>query len=52
MKKERKDMAPLYNRIREILESARSSVARSVNTTQSGGELDDWAGDCGGGAEG
>ncbi len=26
--------APLYKRIREILESARSSVARSVNTTQ------------------
>ena len=26
--------APLYARIREILESARSSVARSVNTTQ------------------
>ena len=26
--------APLYSRIREILDSARSSVARSVNTTQ------------------
>src|SRR4030042_3234412 len=25
---------PLYERIRQILESARSSVARSVNTTQ------------------
>jgi hypothetical protein len=26
--------APVYERIRQILESARSSVARTVNTTQ------------------
>ena len=26
--------APIYERIREILESARTTVARSVNTTQ------------------
>lgn len=26
--------APLYSRVREILESARSNVARTVNTTQ------------------
>ena len=26
--------APVYQRIRQILESARRSVARSVNTTQ------------------
>ena len=26
--------APLYRRVREILESARAGVARSVNTTQ------------------
>ena len=25
---------PLYNRVRQILEQARSNVARSVNTTQ------------------
>ena len=29
-----KKKAPLYDRIREILESARTRVARSVNTTQ------------------
>lgn len=29
-----KTQSPLYGRIRQILESARSSVARSVNTTQ------------------
>jgi len=34
MKKERKNTSTLYGRIRQILESARSSVARSVNTTQ------------------
>jgi predicted nuclease of restriction endonuclease-like (RecB) superfamily len=28
------DDAPLYSRVREILESARSNVARTVNTTQ------------------
>ena len=29
-----KKKTPLYDRIREILESARTRVARSVNTTQ------------------
>jgi predicted GNAT family N-acyltransferase len=29
-----KKKAPVYERIRQILESARSSVARTVNTTQ------------------
>jgi DUF1016 N-terminal domain len=30
----KKRQSPLYQRVREILESARASVARSVNTTQ------------------
>ena len=29
-----KEATPLYERIRQILESARASVARTVNTTQ------------------
>ena len=29
-----KKMAPLYDRIRQILESARTNMARTVNTTQ------------------
>ena len=30
----KKERAPLYERIRQILESARSNVARTVNSTQ------------------
>ncbi len=32
--KRSKKQSPVYERIREILESAKSSVARSVNSTQ------------------
>jgi len=31
---QKSQQTPLYQRIRQILESARASVARSVNTTQ------------------
>jgi len=30
----KKEQVPLYERIRQILESARTSMARTVNTTQ------------------
>ena len=30
----KKEKLPLYERIRQILESARTNVARTVNTTQ------------------
>jgi hypothetical protein len=41
-----REKTPLYERIRQILESARSSVARSVNTTQVGANWLMWEIEC------